>query len=51
VRGEGAFGKLHRGTWESQCGGGDSANLCSESVTGKGLRWQSERSINRKEAG
>ena len=45
MRGEGAFGKLHRGTWESRRGGGDAANLCRESITGKGLRWQSERPI------
>jgi hypothetical protein len=42
VIGDSARGKMSRGTWETQRGGGLSTNVWRENITVMGLRWESE---------
>jgi hypothetical protein len=42
VVGDSARGKMSRGTWETQCGGGLFTNVWREDITVMRLRWESE---------
>ena len=42
VVGDSARGKMSRGTWETQRGGGLFTNVWREDITVKRLRWESE---------
>jgi len=42
VIGDSACGKMSRGTWETQCGGGRLTNMWRENITDMWLHWESE---------